>query len=323
MSTKTALVWSRDYLLHDTGRLHPETPARIDAIERALSAAGMLGDRLVLEPRPATPETIASVHLAELVALVRRAAELGGARLDPDTVVSRDSYAIALLAAGGACRAVDAIMDGDVERAFALVRPPGHHAEPGRAMGFCLFNNVAVAAKHAQTRHGVERVAIVDWDVHHGNGTQAAFWSDPSVFYASTHQYPFYPGSGAASERGAGSGAGYTLNVPLPAGSDDEVVVAAFETGVLPALRDFEPQLILVSAGFDAHHADPLAGMRMTPAGFQRLARLVRDVAADHCAGRMALVLEGGYNLTALGESVTAVIRALDDAAPHDATSPV
>ncbi|HYI16009.1 MAG TPA: histone deacetylase, partial [Thermomicrobiales bacterium] len=185
--------------------------------------------------------------------------------------------------------------------------------EPEQSMGFCLFNNIAIAAEHALNAHGLERVAIVDWDVHHGNGTQAAFWRRPDVFFISLHQYPFYPGSGSASERGAGSGEGYTLNVPLPAGSNDEVYLTRFTDTVIPALHAFAPQLILVSAGFDAHTDDPLAMMRVTTDAFATWARLLQEAANDLCEGRMVLILEGGYNLRALGESVVAVLRALDE----------
>ncbi len=308
---RTAIVWSDEYEDHDTGS-HPESPERIGAIARALRGAGMFDDRLVLTPEPAPLETILAVHSSEIIDLVRRAAYQGGAWLDPDTFVSPRSYEVALLAAGGACRAVDAVMRGEAPRAFALVRPPGHHAEPDRAMGFCLFNNIAVAAEHALNAHGLERVAIVDWDVHHGNGTQAAFWRSPQVLFISLHQYPFYPGTGSSAERGVGAGEGYTLNIPLPAGSDDSVYWAMFEERVVPALNAFAPQLILVSAGYDPHVDDPLAMMRVSTAGFGEFVRTLRAAAEHLCEGRLVLVLEGGYNLSALGEGVVETIRALD-----------
>lgn len=307
----TAIVWSDRYVDHDTGD-HPESPQRILAIERALRAAGMFDDRAVLAPQPIALEAVLAVHNERVVERVRTTCERGGGWLDHDTVVSPESFDVALLAAGGAVRAVDAVLDGLAPAAFALVRPPGHHAEPLRSMGFCLFNSIAIAARHAQQRTDNGRVAIVDWDVHHGNGTQAIFWSDPSVLFVSMHQYPFYPGTGAASERGVGAGLGTTVNVPLPAGSGDDVYRSAFETVVAPAVRAFAPDLLLVSAGFDAHMDDPLAMMRMTTDGFAALGRGVRDLAAKCCAGRLVLVLEGGYNLKALGDGVVAVVRELD-----------
>lgn len=307
----TALIWSTDYANHDTGD-HPESPERIFALERALTAAGMFDDRLVLPPAPAPLEAILAVHTPEVVDRVQRVAHHGGGWLDPDTWVSPDSWDVALLAAGGACRAVDAVLNGEAPRAFALVRPPGHHAEPQRSMGFCLFNNIAVAAEHALTSHGLARVAIVDWDVHHGNGSQAAFWQSPQVLFISLHQYPFYPGTGSGTERGSGGGDGYTINLPLAAGATDQIYASAFEDVVVPALRAFDPQLILVSAGFDAHADDPLAMMRMTAPGFARLATMLRDLANECCQGRLALVLEGGYNLQSLPASVIATIHALD-----------
>ncbi len=309
---RTAIIWSDTYQDHETGS-HPESPERIAAIGRALREAGMFDDRAVLTPEPVDLDTILTVHEPHVVDLVQRAARQGGAWLDPDTYVSPDSYEVALLAAGGACRAVDAVMTGKAPRAFAFVRPPGHHAEPDRSMGFCLFNNIAIAAEHALNAHGLERVAIVDWDVHHGNGTQAAFWSRPDVLFISLHQYPFYPGSGSASERGAGSGEGYTVNIPIPAGSNDDAYLTRFTDTVVPTLHAFAPQLILVSAGFDAHTDDPLAMMRVTTDAFADWARLLKAAATDLCDGRLALVLEGGYNLRALGESVVAVMRALDE----------
>jgi acetoin utilization deacetylase AcuC-like enzyme len=313
MSTtnQTAIVWSNRYRDHETGS-HPESPERIGAIERALRAAGMFDDRLVIDPQPATLDAVQAVHAPALVDLIREAARQGGGWLDPDTIVSPASFDVALLAAGGACAAVDAVMEGKAPRAFALVRPPGHHAEPGEAMGFCLFNNIAIAARHALDRWGLDRVAIVDWDVHHGNGTQAAFWREPRVLFISLHQVPFYPGSGSSAEVGEGAGAGTTVNIPLRAGSDDAAYLSAFETTVIPALRDFQPQLILVSAGFDPHADDPLAMMRVQTDTFGAFATLLRTAADELCGGRLVLVLEGGYNLTALGESVVATIRGLD-----------
>lgn len=300
-----------DYRRHDTGS-HPESPERIDALERALESAGMFVDRPVYAPEPAPLEAITTVHSNALVERVRRTADSGGAWMDPDTFVSEASYEIALLAAGGAIQAVDRLMAGEVPRAFALVRPPGHHAEPNRAMGFCLFNNVAIAARHAVEHHGLERVAIIDWDVHHGNGTQAIFWDDPSVLFVSLHQYPFYPGTGARHERGEGRGEDYTINVPLPAGSDDDMYQAAFRDIVEPAVVAFKPQLVMVSAGFDAHQDDPLAQMQVSTAGFGTMARSVCVLAEECCDGKLVLILEGGYNLRALGASVVEVLNTID-----------
>lgn len=307
----TALVWSTRFAEHDTGS-HPESPERIFALERALRGAGMFDDRLVVAPEPIALEAVGRLHSAQVIDRVRFASESGGGWLDADTYVSPASFEIGLLAAGAACQAVDIVLNGDAPRAFALVRPPGHHAEPLRSMGFCLFNNIALAAMHTLDQPGVERVAIIDWDVHHGNGTQSAFWSNPHVFFASVHQYPFYPGTGSATERGAGDGLGTTLNVPLPAGCDDAVYLSVFDEQIMPAVAAFEPDVLLISAGFDAHNSDPLAMMRMTTAGFTGLARRVNALAAASCGGRLVLVLEGGYNLNALGECVVAVLRALD-----------
>lgn len=314
MEAAPTLIWSDRYREHETGA-HPESPARIDALKRAFDSAGIFDRYTVIAPTPASIEQLTAVHDAGLVELVEQAAALGGAWLDPDTVVSPASYEIARLAAGGAINAVDAVFSG-APVAFALPRPPGHHAETRRAMGFCLFNSVAIAARHAQQVHGVERVAIIDWDVHHGNGTQEIFWEDPSVFFVSTHQYPFYPGSGTLDEEGAGAGLGYTLNVPLPAGSDDDIYLTVFEDLIVPAVRDFQPQLLLVSAGFDAHQDDPLANMRVTTAGFGALASIVRSLADELCDGRLVLVLEGGYNLEALGAAAVEVCQVVGRFAP-------
>jgi acetoin utilization deacetylase AcuC-like enzyme len=229
--------------------------------------------------------------------------------------MSIDSYRVARLAVGGALAAVDAVTRDQVRNAFTAVRPPGHHALRDRAMGFCLFNNIAIAARYVQEHHGLERVLIVDWDVHHGNGTQAIFYEDPTVLYFSTHQYPFYPGTGAANETGAGAGLGFTVNAPLPAGSGDEEITTAFRGKLIPAAEAFRPQFVLVSAGFDAHRDDPLALLRVTEAGYAALTGIVLDLADRFAGGRLVSLLEGGYNLQALARSVEAHLRVLADRA--------
>lgn len=317
-STRTTIVWSEAYLDHET-ESHPESPDRWVAIDRALRAAGLFDVLPLLTPSPATLKQVLAVHSSRLVERIRDIGERGGGWLDPDTWVSPLSWETALLAAGGACDAVDAVMEGRAPRAFSLARPPGHHAEPHRAMGFCLLNSVAIAARHAQAAHGIQRVAIVDWDVHHGNGTQAIFWEDPSVLFISLHQFPFYPGSGSRAETGGGEGTGTTINIPLPAGTGEDVYLAAMDDLVLPALRAFAPELILVSAGYDAHEDDPLAMMRLRTESFGLFAERLRDAAEELCGGKLVLVLEGGYNLNALGDSVVATIEALDRSRNDDA----
>lgn len=316
--TRTAIVWSEAYLDHET-ESHPESPDRWVAIDHALRTAGLFDVLPMLTPSPATEEQVLAVHAPALVERIRGIGERGGGWLDPDTWVSPLSWETALLAAGGACEAVDAVIEGRAPRAFSLARPPGHHAEPYRAMGFCLLNSVAIAARHAQAAHGIQRVAIVDWDVHHGNGTQAIFWEDPSVLFISLHQFPFYPGSGSRAETGGGDGTGTIINIPLPAGTGEDVYLAAMDNLVLPALRAYAPDLILVSAGYDAHEDDPLAMMRLRTESFGLLAERVRDVAEELCGGKLVLILEGGYNLNALGDSVVATIDALDRPRNDDA----
>jgi acetoin utilization deacetylase AcuC-like enzyme len=231
--------------------------------------------------------------------------------LDPDTHVSAHSYDVARLATGGVLAAVDAVMAGKARNAFVASRPPGHHALPERAMGFCLLNHVAIATRYVREKYGVQRVLIVDWDVHHGNGTQDVFYTDASVFYFSTHQYPFYPGTGAASETGEGPGRGNTLNVPLPARSGDAEIIGAFREQLLPAAEAFRPEFIFISAGFDAHQQDPLAQLQVTEAGYATLTRIVMDIAARFASGRIVSVLEGGYNLEALARSVATHLQVL------------
>jgi len=306
-------VWHDRCLLHDNGPGHPERPQRLTAIRDHLERRGVLARLLVLTPEPAPLEALARVHDEAYVEALRRVCARAPVRLDPDTGVSEGSWAAALLSAGGGIAAVDAVIAGRARSAFVCTRPPGHHAERDRAMGFCLFNNIAVAARHAQDRHGVERVAIVDWDVHHGNGTQHMFEDDDTILYISTHEWPFYPGTGARGERGHGRGIGTTINLPLPAGSGDDEYERLFETVVLPAIESFEPGLLLISAGFDAHEADPLAGMALTTGGYATLTTLLRDAARRLCEGRIVSMLEGGYDLGALAASVEAHLRALMD----------
>lgn len=305
------LLYDPLFLRHDTGN-HPESPERLLAIRDHLAATGWL-DRLVsIAPRPATPEQLTRVHTPEyLTHLARAIPSAGRAHLDPDTVLSPHSLEAATLAAGGVCAAADQVMRGAVSAAFCAVRPPGHHAESGRGMGFCLYNHVAVAARDLQARHGLRRIAIIDWDVHHGNGTQEIFYRDPSVFYFSVHQYPHYPGTGRPEEEGAGEGKGFTLNVPLPAGSGDEDYLEVFRKVLRPALQKFRPEFLLISAGFDAHREDPLAQMRLTETGYYELTREILSAALESGHRRLVSVLEGGYHLQALALSVEAHLRAL------------
>jgi acetoin utilization deacetylase AcuC-like enzyme len=304
-------VWHDRCLLHDNGPGHPERPQRLTAIRDGLERSGTLARLLPITPEAAPLEALARVHDAGYVEALERVCARAPVRLDPDTGVSEGSWAAALLSAGGGLAAVDAVMEGRARSAFVCTRPPGHHAERDRAMGFCLLNNIAAAARHAQDRHGVKRVAIVDWDVHHGNGTQHIFDEDDTVLYISTHQWPFYPGTGARGERGRGPGLGTTLNLPLPAGSGDEEYEHLFETVVIPAIDSFQPGILLISAGFDAHERDPLAGMALTTEGYGKLTTLLRAAARTLCDGRIVSLLEGGYDLDALAASVDTHLRVL------------
>jgi acetoin utilization deacetylase AcuC-like enzyme len=307
----TGLVYDADYLLHDPGPGHPESPARLRAIIDHLEGMSLWGALRLIQPEPAPEAAIVRVHPKAYLRGLEEAAAEAPTYLDADTPISRDSYRVALLAAGGILAAVGAVMAGRVRNAFVAARPPGHHALPHRAMGFCLLNNVAIAARHLQAVHGLERVLIVDWDVHHGNGTQAVFYEDASVLYFSTHQYPFYPGTGAQGERGRGDGLDATVNAPLPAGSGDAEILAAFRKHLVPAAETFRPDFVLISAGFDAHDADPLANLRVTEAGYAQLTAIVTGLADRFAAGRVVSVLEGGYNVQALPHAVEAHVRAL------------
>ncbi len=310
-SAPTALVYHPDYLLHDPGPNHPERPARLRAIMTHLQRQGLLDTLLLLSPEPASEQWITRVHTPMYLQKLRAAVRAAPTSLDADTWVSKHSYDVARRAVGGVLLAVDMVIAGQAQNAFAALRPPGHHALPERAMGFCLLNHVAIAARYAQEKHGVARVLIVDWDVHHGNATQEVFYTDPSVLYFSTHQYPYYPGTGAASQVGAGAGQGTTINVPLAAGAGDSEIIEAFRKRLIPAATAFRPEFVLISAGFDAHQRDPLAQLQVTETGYAMLTRIVKDIADRHAAGRLVSVLEGGYDLDALARSVEAHLRVL------------
>lgn len=309
---KTGLVYHSAYLDHDMGAGHPESPNRLRAIMQRLEQTGTLKQLARIEARRAEEEWITKIHTRKyLESLAEHAPTNGRVSLDPDTAMSPGSLTAAYLAAGGALAAVDAIMSRQVDHVFCAVRPPGHHAEAGRAMGFCLVNNVAIAARYVQKKHDLTRVLIVDWDVHHGNGTQHSFEDDPSVLFFSTHQFPHYPGTGRESERGRGAGEGFTINVPMEAGEGDEEYRAVFQKSLVPAAEAFKPEFVIISAGFDAHKDDPLASMRLTEEGYADLTGIVVDIAKRSAGGRVLSSLEGGYHLTALAASVDHHIQAL------------
>ena len=308
----TGLVYDSRYLDHDMGAGHPESPNRLRAIMERLEQSGTAARLARIVPREAEDEWITQIHTPSYVSMLKTQAPTNGrVSLDPDTSMSPGSLSAAYLAAGGALAAVDAIMSRQVEHVFCAVRPPGHHAEAGRAMGFCLFNNVAIAARYVQKRYGLQRVLIVDWDVHHGNGTQHSFEDDASVLFFSTHQFPHYPGTGRATERGKGAGEGFTIDVPMEAGEGNEEYRAIFQKSLVPAADAFKPEFVIISAGFDAHKDDPLASMGLTEEGYADLTAIVAGIARRHAGGRILLSLEGGYHLTALAASVDRHVQAL------------
>jgi len=304
----TALLTDPLFLRHDPGPYHPESPARLESILNLLGEAPLEG-LSASTPREATEEELARVH-GDALRHYLRSLDGRTAMIDADTVTSPQSYRAAVLAAGAALSAVEDVMSGRAANAFALVRPPGHHAEPDRAMGFCLFNNAAVAAEHA-LRLGARKVLINDWDVHHGNGTQAAFWTRRDVLYQSVHQFPFYPGTGAHQETGEREGKGFTVNCPLPGEQRDGDYAAVYQDLFLPIAEEFRPDLILVSAGFDPHEDDPLGGMKVTERGFAAMCSALMDLAQGTCGGRLVLLLEGGYSLPGLSRSVHACLEVL------------
>ncbi|MDB5107527.1 MAG: histone deacetylase family protein [Candidatus Binatus sp.] len=305
---KTAVISDRRYLKHFAGRAHPESPKRLEVMIEMVESINR--DNLkIVAPREATLEEISLCHRPEYISTVERTASLDRFDFDPDTHSSRDTYATALLAAGGVLTAVETVLDGAADNAFALVRPPGHHALPSRAMGFCFFNSVAIAAQWLVEVRGLKRVMIIDWDLHHGNGSQDIFYESPEVLYTSTHQFPHYPGTGSLHEIGYGAGLGYTINAPMPAEFGDPEYLRVFDRLILPIGRQFKPEFILVSAGFDCHFRDPLGAMRVTEDGFAAMTRRIKRLAAECCDGKLVAALEGGYDFEALGDSGRIVLE--------------
>ena len=308
MSKKTGVVEDLRYIRHGAGFAHPETPERLVAIYEMLDNHDMAWKFTGIDARHATREELERVHRPSFIDFIAQTAGKPMTILDSDTAATAETYDTARLAAGGFMNAIDSVVSGKTDNAFALVRPPGHHAQEATAAGFCIFNNIAVGARHALARWELERILIADWDLHHGNGTQEIFYEDREVLYFSTHQSPAYPGTGGFEEMGKGPGLGYTLNVPLRAGADDAFYVRVFRELLCPVARSFRPELILVSAGFDTYVGDPLGGMKMTPEGFACLTRILLDLADEWCGGRLVMVLEGGYNIQGLAKCVRAVL---------------
>jgi acetoin utilization deacetylase AcuC-like enzyme len=309
---RTGIVRDERYIEHITDDYHPENPNRLRSIYGMLQQRDMEGFFTEIPPRFATMEELEMVHLPSYINLIASTADQPARRLDPDTVTSPKSYEAACLAVGGVLEAIEAVLQGGLDNAFALVRPPGHHAERNRAMGFCIFNNIAVGAKYTIKAHGIERILIIDWDVHHGNGTQNTFYEDPKVLYFSTHRYGFfYPGTGAPTEVGTGKGEGFTVNIPMSPGCGDAEYGNIFLHILRPIALSYKPQLILVSAGFDTYSRDPLGGMMMTERGYARLTNIIMDIAQTTCGGKIIFALEGGYDLDGLATSVKGVLREL------------
>ena len=308
---KIAYLFDDIYLQHDTGYGHPEKIERVAAIDKRVKSLSFHADILPVKAKKSDYKYIEMIHDRSYIDRVKQEIESGISYIDSmDTAVSEKSFEAALYATGGSLNMCDAIMSGKAEMGFCAVRPPGHHAEQSYAAGFCLFNNIAICAKYLQAEHGIKKIAIIDWDVHHGNGTQHSLEKDPSIYYMSLHQYPHYPGTGAANERGAGEGKGYTLNIPMPAGSGDKEYMNAFRDQIIPELKDFMPEFILVSAGFDAHTDDPLSSINLGSDAFYQFTKMLLDIAEKYSERRMALLLEGGYNLNALADGVELVMQA-------------
>lgn len=313
-ASKTSLVSHPIYLKHDTGEFHFENPKRLRAILDGLEEADLLSSLQSIMPQESTLHWIEKVHQKDYIETVHQDVLSGAHFLSTksgNTAICSQSYEVALWAVGGVLTACDAVMSGKAKNAFCAVRPPGHHATPNRGMGFCLFNNIAIAARYLQEKHNLEKILIVDWDVHHGNGTQDIFYEDGSVFFFSTHQWPWYPWSGSTDETGIGPGKKATLNSPLPAGSGDNEIIESFEKKLWPQVNQFKPDFILISAGFDSRNTDPLGRFRVTDTGFKRLTQIMKQMAYDHAEGRLVSVLEGGYSLKGLAQAVPAHIEEL------------
>ena len=307
----TGIVRDKRYIDHRTGDFHPESHRRLEIIYEMLNDPDMVNRYIDVPVREATEEELQYIHSKDYISMVAATAGKPYSYLDADTQTSAGSYQAALLAAGGLCNAIKMVNTGEINNAFALVRPPGHHAERNGGMGFCLFNNVAIGAVYAQRELGLERILIVDWDLHHGNSTQHCFEDDPSILYFSTHQYPYYPGSGSLEEVGNGQGEGHTVNVPLTTGYGDAEYVAIYQQILQPIALEFGPDLVLVSVGFDIYKGDPLGGMLVTPDGFAGLTHTLMEIARLSCDGKLVLTLEGGYDLQGLRDSVKAVLKEL------------
>ncbi|MFH1853926.1 MAG: histone deacetylase [Candidatus Omnitrophota bacterium] len=320
----TALIYHPAYLKHDTGPHHPERASRLQAILRKLQKTSLISKLRLIEPKKAPINDIALVHSREHILYIKNICSRlrsnskyssGKAEknvsLDTDTVISQDSFESALFAAGGVIRAIDLVFQRGADNAFCMVRPPGHHARPSQAMGFCIFNNIAIGARYLQKKYSLDRIAIIDWDVHHGNGTEEVFYEDPEILYISLHQYPHYPGTGARADIGNNKGKGYNLNIPMPVASGDLEYIKAFKETVIPRVNDFKPQFILISAGFDGHRDDPLSSMTLTEQGYYEMTLILKELASLYSQNRIVSVLEGGYNLFALADSVHIHLKAL------------
>ncbi len=308
----TAYCFHPHYLHHKTGDSHPESPKRLEILDKYIRSNSNYSSLLYVQPRKAEPDILLYAHDPEYVQMIANAKPNGITCIDGyDTVISDETYDVSLWAIGGILEVCDYILAGEAANGFCAIRPPGHHAEIAQAMGFCIFNNVAIVARYLQYKYNIQKIAIIDWDAHHGNGTQHIFEADPSVFYISLHQFPFYPGTGSVDEIGIGPGYGYTMNIPMNPGSGDKAYKSAFTEIILPALEHFKPEFILISAGFDAHKSDPLSSLNLSSGAYYMFTRILMDVASRYANNRIIVVLEGGYEIHSMTESVDYVLKAL------------